>query len=83
MFSFSVQLSSETFLIPRSAERDMINNVYRSSCEVPVILVRFSSWNSNFLETFSKNNQISNFMKIRPVGAELFHAERRTDMTNL
>ena len=28
---------------------------------------------------FSKNPQMSNFMKIRPVGAELFHADRRTD----
>jgi hypothetical protein len=27
--------------------------------------------------------QISNFIKIRPVGAELFHARRRTNMTNL
>jgi len=27
--------------------------------------------------------QISNFMKIRPVGAELLHADRRTDMTKL
>jgi len=28
----------------------------------------------------SKNNtQISNLMKIRPVGAEFFHAEGRTD----
>jgi hypothetical protein len=26
---------------------------------------------------------ISNFMKIRSVGAELFHANRRTDMTKL
>ena len=26
-----------------------------------------------------KNTQISNFMKIRPVGAELFHADGRTD----
>jgi len=26
-----------------------------------------------------KNPQIQNFMKIRPVGAELFHADRRTD----
>jgi len=24
-----------------------------------------------------------NFVKIRPVGAELFHADRRTDMTKL
>jgi len=28
---------------------------------------------------FSKNPHISNFMKIRPVGAELFHADGRTD----
>ena len=26
---------------------------------------------------------MSNFMKIRPVGAELFHADGRTDMTKL
>jgi hypothetical protein len=26
---------------------------------------------------------MSNFMKIRPVGAELFHADVQTDMTNL
>jgi len=29
--------------------------------------------------TFSKNNQISNFKKIRSVGGELFHADGRTD----
>ena len=29
---------------------------------------------------FSKSTQISNFMRIRPVGAELFHVDRRTDM---
>ena len=32
-----------------------------------------------FLASFSKNTQISNFTKIRPVGAELFHVDRRTD----
>jgi len=26
---------------------------------------------------------MQNFMKIRPEGAKLFHADRRTDMTNL
>ena len=55
-----------------------MKNVYRSSCKAPVIVVRFE-WNLNILNSFSKNIQISNFMKIRPVGAELFHADRRTD----
>ena len=42
-----------------------------------------------FSTDFQKNTQISHFMKIRPVGAELFHAEghrqtdRQTDTANL
>ena len=36
-----------------------------------------------FLHRFSKDTQISNFVKIRPVGAELFHADGQTDMTKL
>jgi len=31
-----------------------------------------------FLDIFSKNIQIPNFMKIRPVGAEMFHLNGRT-----
>ena len=34
----------------------------------------------NFLDRFSKKFQ-TDLMKIRPVGAELFHADGRTDMT--
>lgn len=29
----------------------------------------------NYLDTFSKNNQNQNFMKIRYMGADLIHAE--------
>ena len=32
-----------------------------------------------FFDRFSKNTQISNFVEIRSVGAELFHADGRTD----
>jgi len=32
-----------------------------------------------FSTNLSKNNQTPNFIKIRPVGTELFHADRRTD----
>jgi hypothetical protein len=80
---FSVQLLSETFLILRRTERDVTINVYRSAaCKVPVILVRLQ-WNLDSLYIFSKNSQISNFMKIHPFGDKLFHADRRTDMTKL
>jgi hypothetical protein len=55
-------------------------NVHWSSFEVHFILVRLQ-WNLNFLDGFSKTPQISNLMKIRPVGAELFHADEQRDMT--
>jgi len=76
---FSINLS-EIFLILRRIQRDIITNVHRSSCKVPVIFVRLQG-NLNFLDIFSKNSQISNLTKIRPVGTELFHADGRTDMT--
>jgi len=76
VFLFSLQLWLETFLTLRRIQRDIIINVHRSSCKLSVIFVRF---NLNFLDRFSKDIQISYFMKIRPVGAELFRAERRTE----
>ena len=42
------------------------------------ILVKFES-NQNFPDRFSENPQIPNFMKILPMGEELFHMEKQTD----
>ena len=50
--------------------------------KVSVIIVRFK-WNFNSRDRFSKNSQIWNFIKIRPVGGKLFHEERQADMTKL
>jgi hypothetical protein len=36
-----VLISSETFFILGGTERDIIKNVYWSSCEVPVVIDRF------------------------------------------
>jgi len=60
----------------------VIKNSYWSSCAVPVIVVLFY-WIVSFLDRFSRNIQISNFMKIPTVGTEFSHADGRTDITNL
>ena len=60
------------------------NNNNNNNNKINVILVRFNA--TNFQGTFSINPQISNFMKIHPVGAE-FDADRetegQTDLTEL
>jgi small-conductance mechanosensitive channel len=82
---FSLHLP-ETFILTR-IQRHITLYIYiyiciffSASCEIPVILVRIYP-NLNFVERFSKNPQISNFTKIRPVGDELFHANGRTHVT--
>ena len=40
-FLFSLQVLSEIFLILRKSERDMMKNLYWSSCKVPDILALF------------------------------------------
>jgi hypothetical protein len=76
VFWFLLQLLSEIFLILRIIQQDIIINVHESSCEVPVthqILMILD------FDRFIKNTQILNFIKIRPVGAKLFHVDRQTD----
>ena len=60
----------------------MIKNLYSSSCKVPFIPVRFQ-WNLNFLDRFLTITQISNFIQIRAVGAELFRADKQADQKKL
>jgi len=78
VFWFSPQFSSDTFLILGRNELHMMKNVDCSSWKINAFHFRFQ-WNLNILHRSSKNIQISYFMKIRPVGAKLFHAESRTD----
>jgi hypothetical protein len=72
VFWFSLQHLSETSPIQR------IQREPRKKVSLRVTLVGFSS-NLNFCDRVLKNTQVSNCMKIRPVGAELFHADGQTD----
>ena len=56
-FDFLYNFCLAHFFILRRSERDIIKNVYRSSCEIHVIRVRLI-WNWNFLDRISKNTQI-------------------------
>ena len=53
-----------------------------SGLRVRLTVTRYSSQiliKLEFSRQFSKNTEISNFMKIRPEGPELLHADGRTD----
>jgi hypothetical protein len=78
VFWFSIQICLK-HLILRRAELYTIKNVYRSSRKVSVIF--FSDFKETliFLDRVSKNTEISNVTKVRLEGAELLHADGRTD----
>jgi len=69
-------LFSETLLTLRRIRRDIIITVHRSSCEVPPFFLPHCHETRVFSTDFQKNTRIPNFMKIRPVGTELFHADK-------
>jgi len=68
-FYFLYKILQKNLILIR-IQRDVFKNVPKSSCKVPVILVR-SQRNFDFLHRFSKNAQISNFMIICPVGCSM------------
>jgi hypothetical protein len=76
VFLFPLQLLAEIFVILRRTEGDMIKNVRGIHVKYLLLL---SDINETliFFDRFSKNTQISNFMVIPPVGAELFHVHRQ------
>jgi hypothetical protein len=83
-FYFFLQVLSETFPILTRIRQHIIVNVDRSSCEVPLFLSDFNENRIlNFVDRFSKDTRILNFMKIRPVGTEFFNMDRRTDKETL
>jgi hypothetical protein len=74
-YILKIKRLSETFLIRRRIQRDIV--IYMSSVKALVVLFRLQR-NFEFCRRVSKNTQIQNFVKIRPVGAELFHADGHT-----
>jgi hypothetical protein len=84
IFSF---LFSDTFFLFWEEFREISHIHIHISLHVKYtfLLVRFL-WYLNSLDMFSNSVLISNFMKLHNVGAEMFHAEWRTDrhyVTNL
>ena len=59
------------------------HNVYLSSYKVPLLLSDVNGTGVFSSDFGGKKRQISNFVKIGPVGVELFHAGGQTDMTTL
>jgi hypothetical protein len=77
IFYFSLQISSETFLILRIIQRDFSIMYTDLHVKYPLFLSDLK-WHLDLPDRFCQNIKISNFMKICPVGAELFHADGQT-----
>ena len=83
LFWYSIQFVFETFFILRKTERDRSKMYIGFHVKNPFSLPDF---NETFLDNFSKNTKISNFVKIHPVEDELYHADienGRADPTKL
>ena len=75
MLCSSVQMSSKTFLILRRTERDIIINVRRSSCKVPLLLADFNE-TLIFLQILEKYSNVK--FQANPSSCSM-RTDRRTD----
>ena len=66
----SLQILSKTFLILRRIRRDIVINVKKCSCKVPVILVGLE-WNINFLDRFTERSSNIKFHKNSSSGSRV------------
>jgi len=80
---FRLQRLSETFLILRRNEQDMIKNVYRSSCKVPLC---WSDFNENLIFSTGFRKTLKCQISWKSTQQKPSYATRtdgRTDMTKL
>jgi hypothetical protein len=83
VFWFPLQLSPETFLIYEELS-EVWSKIYIGLHVIdPIFLSGFNDIPIGSTVFFSKITQISNFMTIRPVGAELLHENGRKVMPKL
>ena len=83
-FDFLYNFLSETFLILRRDEQDMITTVHTSvcMCSAAIVVVRLHQ-NSNFLDRFfSECNEISNFTKLLPIKSRIISRGRTDRLTD-
>jgi hypothetical protein len=78
MCVFPLQLLSVTFLILRRIQRDIVINVHRSACEVPLLL---SDFNETWVFSTDFRNILRNQISWKSVQWE--SCSVRTDMTKL
>ena len=77
VFWLSLHIWSDTFLILRRLDRDIIINLKCVHIKYKLFLSGcYESW---ILEKIARKFEIFNFIKIPPVGSYLLHGERRTE----